>query len=165
MKTKSTLEPSLIVKVVTQKMFPFILMYGFYITLHGSSSPGGGFQGGVVIGAAFILFAIGFDPKKSRRRTPEIMVNIMRSAGVLIFVGIGLAGVLLGYAFLANRVAGFPPQGRMGSLLSGGTLLGINIGIAITVASTVVTLFYSFLECKTKDEYKKRLNSERGNLS
>jgi multicomponent Na+:H+ antiporter subunit B len=159
------LKPSLIVRVVTQKMFPFILMYGFYITLHGSSSPGGGFQGGVVIGAAFILFAIGYDPQSSRRRTPEMMVNIMRSAGVLIFVGIGLVGVLLGYAFLANRVIGFPPQGAVGSFLSGGTLLGINIAIAITVAGTVVTLFYSFLECETKDESKEHLNSEEGNLS
>jgi len=164
MKTKNTVEPSLIVKVVTQKMFPFILMYGIYITFHGASSPGGGFQGGVVIGAAFILYAIGFDPQKSRRCTPRLMVNIMRSAGVLIFIGIGLVGILLGYTFLANRVINFPPQGAAGSLLSGGTLLGINIGIAITVAGTVLTLFHAFLECREEDEEQGFILKEKENL-
>jgi multicomponent Na+:H+ antiporter subunit B len=165
MNTKNTLEASLIVKVVTQKMFPFILMYGIYITLHGSSSPGGGFQGGVVIGAAFILFAIGFDSEESRRCTPQIMVNIMKSAGVLIFVGIGMVGILFGYAFLANRVINFPPQGAVGSFLSGGTLMGINISIAITVAGTVLTLFHAFLECETEEEEKEFILKKEENLS
>ncbi len=144
------LKPSLIVRVVTQKMFPFILMFGVYIIFHGSSSPGGGFQGGVVIGAAYILFGIGVDPREGRRLTPESVVNFMRSLGAFIYVAIGLVGALLGYSFLTNRAIGFPPQGAPGSLLSGGTLLGINIGIGITVGSVVVTLFYAFLEYRTE---------------
>ncbi len=143
---------SLIVRVVTQKLFPFLLMFGAYIILHGSSSPGGGFQGGVVVGAAYILFAIGVDAQEGRTLAPAIALKMVESAGVLIFVGIGLVGVVLGYSFLANRVAGFPPQGMAGSLLSGGTLLGINIGIGIHVAATVVTLFHAFLEYEPEEK-------------
>ncbi len=153
------LKPNLIVRVVTQKMFPFILMFGVYIIFHGSSSPGGGFQGGVVIGAAYILFAIGVDPREGRKHTPESVLNVMRSLGVFIYTGIGLVGALLGYTFLANRVVGFPPQGAPGSLLSGGTMMGINIGIGITVGSVVVTLFYAFLEYGTEEEDAKEENT------
>lgn len=137
---------SLIVRVVSQKMVAFVLMFGCSIVLHGASSPGGGFQGGVVMGAAFILFAIGIDPHEGRERTPPFILKIIESSGVLLYVGIGLVGILLGYTFLANKVIGFPPLGTPGALLSGGTLVGINIGIGMHVACTVITLFYAFLE-------------------
>lgn len=144
--SKPDLSPSLIVKVVTQKMFPFLLMFGVYIVFHGSSSPGGGFQGGVVIGVAYILFAIGMDPHMARKDVPESSLSVLRSAGVLIYMGIGLLGIVLGYTFLANRVAGIPPRGALGSVLSGGALLGINIGVGTTVSAVVITFFYAFLE-------------------
>ncbi len=153
-------KPSLIVRVVTEKMFPFLLMFGFYIILHGSSSPGGGFQGGVVIGAAYILYAIGVNAACGRKLAPYMTLKVVESAGVLMYVGIGLAGICMGYTFLANRVIGFPPQGTPGSLLSGGTLLGINIGIGIHVAATVITLFYAFMEYGAKEE-----NSEEADLT
>ena len=139
-------KPSLIVRVITQKMVPFVMMFGFYIVFHGSSSPGGGFQGGVIIGAAYILFAIGLSAKDGRSLTPEKPLKIVESAGVLLYIGIGLVGIFLGYTFLTNRVIGFPPRGAIGSLLSGGTLLGINIAIGMHVACTVVTIFYAFVE-------------------
>jgi multicomponent Na+:H+ antiporter subunit B len=135
------LKQSLIVKIVTEKMVPFVLMFGVYIILHGSSSPGGGFQGGVVIGAAFILFAIGVDSRTVRKRVPAFSLKVLESGGVLLYVAIGLVGIILGYTFLANRVAGFPPQGEFGGIFSGGALFGINICIGTHVACTVITLF------------------------
>ena len=137
---------SLIVKIVTEKMVPFVLMFGVYIILHGSTSPGGGFQGGVVIGAAFILFAIGVDSRTVRKRVPAFNLKVLESGGVLLYVAIGLIGILLGYTFLANRVAGIPPRGEFGGIFSGGALFGINIFIGTHVACTVITLFYAFLE-------------------
>lgn len=150
----SKLGPSLIVKVITQKMFPFLLMFGLYIIFHGSSSPGGGFQGGVVIGAAYILFAIGIDSRKARMSVPEKALNTLRSSGALVYICIGFLGIVLGYAFLANRVAGIPPQGALGSVFSGGALLGINIGVGTTVSSVVITLFYAFLEFTMEEDEK-----------
>lgn len=84
---------------------------------------------------------------------------------MLVFVGIGMVGIVFGYAFLANRVINFPPQGAVGSFLSGGTLLGINIGIAITVAGTVLTLFHAFLECETEEGEKEFMATEKESLS
>lgn len=140
------LKPSLIVELVTEKMVAFVVMFGFYIILHGASSPGGGFQGGVIVGAAYILFAVGINPQTVRQRTPAIALKIVESTGVLMYAGSGLLGIILGYTFLANKVAGVPPQGAMGGLFCGGTLLAINIGIGIHVASTIITLYLAFLE-------------------
>ena len=58
----------------------------------------------------------------------------------------GMIGVFGGYTFLANKVAGVSPIGAPGAFFGGGTLFWINIGIGLTVASVVVTIFYAFLE-------------------
>ncbi|MBI5788586.1 MAG: MnhB domain-containing protein [Candidatus Schekmanbacteria bacterium] len=137
---------SLIVKVVSQKMVPFIIMLGASIILHGAATPGGGFQGGVVIGAAYILFALGIDAKTARLRLPVIKVKIVESAGVLIYAFTGLGGILLGSNFLANKIVLFPPQGEPGGLFGGGTLIPITIGVGIHVACTVASLYYAFVE-------------------
>lgn len=139
-------ELSLIVKVVTQKMTPFVIMFGLSVILHGAASPGGGFQGGVVTGAAFILWAVGVNSRESRKRTPAFALKIAESAGILMYVGIGMAGIFMGFSFLTNQAMGFPPMGAPGSLFSGGALLGINIGIGMHVAGTIITLFYAFVE-------------------
>ena len=155
-------KPSMIIRVVTQKMVPFVFMFGIYIVLNGSSSPGGGFQGGVVMGAAFILFAIGISGREGRLRAPETPLKMIESGGVLLYVVIGLVGILLGYSFLTNKMAHFPPQGSSGSILSGGTLLGINIGIGMHVACTVIALFYAFLEYEPDTDPGKKDNKEAG---
>ncbi|MGE5855673.1 MAG: MnhB domain-containing protein, partial [Syntrophaceae bacterium] len=59
--------PSLIIEMGVRVMIPFIQLFGLYVIAHGHLSPGGGFQGGVVLGASFILMAIAFDLKTSLR--------------------------------------------------------------------------------------------------
>ena len=51
---------SLIVKTVCRRLVPFIQLFGLYVVIHGHTSPGGGFQGGVILGASFILLAIAY---------------------------------------------------------------------------------------------------------
>ncbi len=139
-------EPSINVGDITRRMVPFILLFGIYIILHGHLSAGGGFQGGVVIGAGFIVYTIVFGLEKAKYYVPEDIVKVTNSLGVSIYATIGILGIILGYNFLANKVAGIPPVGRPGVLLSAGTLLGINIGIGMNVASTMIRLFFAFQE-------------------
>lgn len=143
---------SVIVSTVAQKAMPFILMYGLYIILHGEVSPGGGFQGGVVIGAAYILYTIVFNLKEGQRQAPHSSIILANSFGPLLFVIAGLWGVATGYAFLANKVVKFTPHGEVGTMFSSPSLLLINIGIGLAVSSIIVGFFFAFLEWEPEEE-------------
>ena len=77
----------LIVKVTCRYIIPFIQLFALYVVAHGHHSPGGGFQGGVILGATFILFAISHDLRTTTSRFGEKMVGIMSSTGVLLYAG------------------------------------------------------------------------------
>ncbi len=131
----------IIVKTAARLMTPFIEMFGLYIISHGHLTPGGGFQGGAIIGASMILLAVVFGMKEGNKRLSHDMSLVLESF-TLFYAIVGLLGILLGFAFLSNRVAGIP-AGKTGDLLSGGTIFALNIIIGLKVASTGKTLFYS----------------------
>ncbi|MDD5773002.1 MAG: MnhB domain-containing protein [bacterium] len=147
--------PSINVMDITKRMVPFILMFGLYIIFRGHLSAGGGFQGGVIIGAGFIIYTIVFGSEKAGRYIPEGILTIMNSLGMSIFVCFGLLGIITGYNFLTNKIAGIPPMGQAGVLLSSGTLLWINIGIGMNVSGAIIRIFYAF---------QKNADGERSNV-
>jgi multicomponent Na+:H+ antiporter subunit B len=130
----------LIVKVITKLLFPFILLYGFYVILHGHLSPGGGFSGGAIIGGGFVLFTLSFGLVQAEKMLPHRLLKVVESGGLIWYVLIGLVGVFAGGAFLSNRVAGFP-MGETYKLFSSGMILLITFGIGMKVASTMISLF------------------------
>jgi multicomponent Na+:H+ antiporter subunit B len=142
---------SLIVRVVSQKMVPFIVMFGAYIIFHGEVSPGGGFQGGVIIGSAFILCALAFDLKEGRKRAGDTLLTIANSLGPSIYALCGLWAVVSGYTFLANKANHLSPHGQIGTLLGGVSLLCINIGIGMTCSSIFTACFFALIEHKDED--------------
>jgi len=113
---------SKIIKTIAQKLFPFIVLFGFYLISHGHLSPGGGFQGGV---------------KKFRSR----WLNMLEKLGILTLIFLGFLGILLGYSFLSN----FLPLGKPGQIASGGLMLLFNIAIGIKVAAGVSVIFYALV--------------------
>ena len=58
-------------RVVAKMLFPFILVFGVYVITHGELGPGGGFQGGVILGASFILMALARDLGSALDQFPE----------------------------------------------------------------------------------------------
>lgn len=85
-----------IIITTVRAVSPFILTYGIFITLHGANSPGGGFQGGVVMASVAVLFgfAFGIGPTRDWIDT-RILLGIV-AAGIFAFAGIGLLAPLLG---------------------------------------------------------------------
>lgn len=148
---KREYQTGIVVQLVSRMMCLFIIMFGVYLIVHGHLTPGGGFQGGVVIGSAFILFALAFNKEEGRAAAPAFSLKCLASAGIYIYMASGLAGIFVGYYFLANKVAGVLPRGMLGELFSGGTLFWINIGVGLAVASVSTELFYAFLEEKPDD--------------
>jgi len=123
---------SRIVRTVTRYLYPFVILFGFYIIIHGHLTPGGGFQGGAVIASAFAMVIVAFGSKHVDRWYSEEKFSVVESSGLLAFVTLAFLGigVMFFYNFLAN--------GRSTSLpwLFGDITSGINSG-ALNTAGTI----------------------------
>ncbi len=121
-------------------LLPLILLFALYVQFHGDYGPGGGFQAGVIFGAGFILYALIYGLDDARRLMPPWLLRIGISLGVLIYAGVGLVGLFLGGNFLDYGVLDHhdPVHGQhLGILL-------VELGVGITVAAVMVTIFYAF---------------------
>ena len=136
---------NLIVSTITRMVVPFIQLYGIYIILHGHISPGGGFSGGALIGTSLILYTLVFGVKKAEKKFSHRVSEIAESGGILLYIAVGLIGMIVAGSFLTNLEAGFP-KGEVGTLLSAGMIPILMIGIGIKVASTMITLFHTLIE-------------------
>lgn len=131
----------LILRVGTKLVLPFILLFAIYVQLHGDFGPGGGFQAGVIVAAVVILIAITFGNGAAKRVAPRRLVEAMVPLGVLIYAGTGVAGLLLGGNYLDYSVLAHDPVHghHLGIVL-------VEFGVLVTVAGTMVALFYAFVE-------------------
>ncbi|HMA99940.1 MAG TPA: Na(+)/H(+) antiporter subunit B [Spirochaetota bacterium] len=118
---------SLIVYTGYRILFPFMLLFGAYIFIHGHLTPGGGFQGGAVIASAFILM---YMSSKDKKINPTA-VKIIESLAGLTFVGTAAAALTLGRPFLSN----FMPKGEFMTLLSAGIIPVIYIAVGFKVGA------------------------------
>lgn len=131
----------LILRIGTKLVLPFILLFALYVQFHGDFGPGGGFQAGVIAAGMVILLAITFGLEAAQRIAPPAVVDRLIPAGVLIYAGTGVAGMMLGKNFLDYSVLSqVPAQGRhLGIFL-------VEAGVLVTVSSTMTALFYAFVE-------------------
>jgi multicomponent Na+:H+ antiporter subunit B len=119
-----------------------LLVLGGYVVVHGAITPGGGFQGGVILaGGAFIVFLSG-EYSAMKRLAPLRLVEAGEAAGAAGFALIGIGGLVFANAFLEN----FLGLGTPGDLLSAGTMPLISISIGIEVAGGFLLLWSEFLD-------------------
>lgn len=85
-----------IIRVVTKLIIPYILLFGFYVQFHGDFGPGGGFQAGVILASAFILYGLVFGLRAVKMVMPPKVIEKLIALGVLIYAGTGVATMLLG---------------------------------------------------------------------
>ncbi len=130
------------VRVIGLALLGPVMLFGTYVTAHGHLSPGGGFQGGVVVATGALLVYLSGEYVTLRRLEPESMIDLAESAGAAGYVVVGLSGLVAAGVFLANAL----PLGRPGTLLSAGTLPVINLTVGLEVASGFVLLLSEFLE-------------------
>ncbi len=133
------MEHHLVLRVIARLLIPLIMLFALYVQFHGDYGPGGGFQAGVIFASGFILYGIIYGIDKLRDVIHPGLLRSLAAFGVLLYAGVGLAGILSGGEFLNyNVLASDPVTGQhLGILL-------IEAGVGITVASTMVILFYAF---------------------
>ena len=140
------MEHHIVLRVVAKLFIPVILLFALYVQFHGDYGPGGGFQAGVIFGSGIILYALIFGLQTTKKVLPQSIIHHMTGLGVLIYAGVGVATLFLGGNFLDYSV--------LGSTRAGGQHIGImviELGVGITVAFVMVSLFYSFAGYRQKD--------------
>ena len=141
----------LVVKTTSRLIVPFSQLFALYVIAHGHHSPGGGFQGGVILGASFILYAIATNMRAGLTRINEKQAVILCGLGVLIYAGTGLLCMLLGANYL-DYSALAPLFGSDAVTARSHGILMVEIGVGITVMAVMVHLYYSLASAGRHDE-------------
>jgi len=129
----------IILRIAAKILVGPILLFALYVQFHGDYGPGGGFQAGVIFAAGIILYALVFGLDRARAAIPTSIVTWCGTLGVLIFAGVGVAGMFMGGNFLDYGVLLYDAEHaqHIGILL-------VEAGVLVTVFGVMVTLFYSF---------------------
>ena len=137
----------LILRVVAKLMIPFIVLFALYVQFHGDFGPGGGFQAGVILAAAVIFYGLIFGLADARKLVPEPLVESMMAIGVLLYGGVGVAGLLLGGNYLDYFV--LDPNSVHGQHRG---IFWVEVGVAVTVSGVMLKIFYMFADRGKVDE-------------
>jgi multicomponent Na+:H+ antiporter subunit B len=118
-----------LLEVVTGKIGPIVLLFGFYVMLYGHMSPGGGFQGGVIVASGIVFLALGNQQDDSSPLSSSIMLSRMETITFLLLVLASFSGLLVGSGFFGNPLdATLYPVGYMIFL---NAIIGLKVGTSI----------------------------------
>lgn len=132
-------DPHVILKVISKFLVPFIALFAFYVQFHGDFGPGGGFQAGVILASAVILYALIFGLEAAKKAFPPSWVRIGMSSGVLLYGGTGVLTWILGGDFLSYGVlAHDPAHGQHYGIIA------VELGILFSVTTVMIAIFYAF---------------------
>ncbi|MCC7497048.1 MAG: Na+/H+ antiporter subunit B [Bryobacteraceae bacterium] len=132
-----TTTTSLILRTGARVLMPLLLLFGVFLLLRGHNAPGGGFAGGLVVAAAYILhfFAFGLDAARRALLTrPERLIG----SGLLLAVGSGILPVLFGRPFLTSLW--FDPASGIG------TPMLFDLGVFLVVIGVVLIMAFTLAE-------------------
>lgn len=141
----------LVVKTTCRLIVPFSQLFALYVIAHGHHSPGGGFQGGVILGASIILYAIANNMRASLAWISEKLAVLLCGLGVSIYAATGALAFFLGGNFLDyGRLAKLFATSAVAARSLG--ILLVEVGVAITVMAVMVHLYYGLASAGRHDE-------------
>ena len=135
-------DTSLLVRVTGLGLVAPVILVGIYIVAHGHQTPGGGFQGGVILATALLLTYLAGDYATMRAVGPTWLIELAEGSGAAGFALIGVAGLVAGTAFFDNVLG----KGTPGELLSSGTIPLSNVAVGLAVTGGFVFMLSEFLQ-------------------
>jgi multisubunit Na+/H+ antiporter MnhB subunit len=139
---------SSILQTATRLLMPLLLLFAVFLLLRGHNQPGGGFIGGLVVAASFVLYAIAFGVDAARRAV-LVQPSTLLGIGLLVALVSGLPGVLIGRPFMT---AVWTTVGAGRAQLDVGTPLIFDIGVFLAVIGVVLTIVFTLAEAVLTEE-------------
>ena len=130
-----------IVRVLGLGLTPLTVLFSLYVVAHGHLTPGGGFQGGVVLATAVLLIYLAGEFEDLHGLYSEATLERAEAVGGAGYIAVGLIGLFAGSSFLENVL----PRGRIGSVFSAGPVPLINLSVGLEIAAGLVLLLTTFL--------------------
>lgn len=131
--------PSPVVLFVVRVMVPFVLILAVYIILYGHVTPGGGFQGGAVLGALVIAASLVMGGKRTRRWIPERARPWIQPAAIVAFTTVGVTG------FAFGEYLTFPQEHALAWFRTV-ELMALEVGIGVGGAAIIASIFWAMEE-------------------
>ena len=118
------------------------VVFGFYIGLHGQLTPGGGFQGGVILATALFLIYLAENTDAFQRLTSHTAIELIEAIGAGAYALIGLAPLCFGLPLLTNAL----PLGKTGDVFSSGNVAIISATVGVEVTAAFLLVMYTYLQ-------------------
>ena len=132
-----------ILRETSHLLIPAILLFALYVQFHGDYGPGGGFQAGVIFASGIILYALLHGTKKAEKIISLNLAKTFAAIGLLLYAGTGLIGIFMSGNYLDyNVLAHDPAHGQHWGIFF------IELGVGITVATVMISIFYAFTKFK-----------------
>lgn len=134
---------SKIVRTITNLIYGFIIIFGFYVIAHGHLTPGGGFQGGAVVASAFALLLVSYGGLSTKKFLKKDLLSLMESCGLTMFIILAFLGlgITFFYNFLANSGSWFGDIAVIGinpgNMNTAGVIPLMNIAVGLEVLSAL----------------------------
>ena len=124
-----------ILDLVSRKLAPFMFLFGFYLLTYGHLSPGGGFQGGVVIASGVILLSVSRGVESAEALFSSYALSLAEALCFFLLIASGLAGMVAGVGFLGNpaSVVEISAVPRVGFILLLNSLIGIKVAAGVSL--------------------------------
>ena len=132
----------------TNLVLPILLTLGLYIIIHGHLSPGGGFQGGVLIAGAIALIYIGYGFKGVKKGIASNTFKIAEDLGTLGFIILAFIGLIGSGVFFGNVLE----KGNPGDLFSSGSIFLMNFAVGFKVFAGISFLIIIMLANLNKED-------------
>lgn len=120
-----------LLEVVASKLGPVVLLFGFYVMLYGHISPGGGFQGGVIVASAIVFLALGTETQS--KLTNTTVLGRIETLSFLVLIIVATSGVFFERGFFGNPI-------KSGSSLSVNFIILLNIIIGLKVGTSIAVM-------------------------
>ena len=134
----------------TNLVLPILLTLGLYIIIHGHLSPGGGFQGGVLIAGAIAIIYIGYGVRSVNKGITANTFKVAEDIGALGFIILAFIGLIGSGVFFSNILQ----KGNVGELFSSGNIFLMNFAVGFKVfagISFLILILITNLKCKEEE--------------
>lgn len=129
-------------RVTMQGMVAAMVVFGLYVVTHGQLTPGGGFQGGVILATAPLLIFLAGKVQTFESVVSHPLLEAAESIGAAGYAIIGTSALFIGAGFLTNWV----PLGQTGRLFSAGTIAWISVSVGLEVSGSFLLAMHSYMQ-------------------